>query len=65
MSEGKRKLRLVREFLIQERRYQHAKRNAQKHIRLAEAWNKIMGDAVVEQDRINKELDGYDQEDEP
>lgn len=65
MSEGKRKHRLVREFMIQERRYQRAKRNAQKHIRLAEAWNKIMRDATAEQGRINKELDGYDQEDEP
>lgn len=65
MSEGKRMARLAREFMIQERRYQRAKRKAQKHIRLAEAWNRIMGDACMEQNRINKELGTDDQEDEP
>ena len=56
---------LIREFWHQEKRYQRAKARVQKHIRLAEAWNKVCGDAAAEQDRINKELRSHDQEDEP
>jgi len=56
---------LSREFMLEEKRFQRAKKNALKHIRRAEAWTIIMKDAVSEQHRINKELGNYDQEDEP
>ena len=57
--------KLIREFMLQEKRYERAKGKTWKHIRLAEAWIKVMDDAVSEQHRINKELGTDGQEDEP
>lgn len=44
-----------REWCFQERRYQRAKRKAEKHIRLTDAWIKIMKDAADKQKRICRE----------
>ena len=56
---------LLREFFYNVKRFEHAREQAKKHIRRAEAWTIIMNDAVNEQHRINKELGNHDQEDEP
>lgn len=44
-----------REWWRQERRYQRAKRKAEKHIRITDAWLNIMKDAVDKQKRIRRE----------
>ena len=49
------KNKYFREWNFQERRYQRAKIKAEKHIRLANAWIKIMADATDEQKRLCRE----------
>jgi hypothetical protein len=51
----------LREWCLQERRYERAKRNAEKHnelarkhVRLTEAWVNIMRDAADKQERISR-----------
>lgn len=51
------KSKFQREWCFQERRYQRAKRKAEKHIRLSDAWIKIMQDAVDKQKRIREEAE--------
>lgn len=48
------KKRLEREFMWQDKRFDHAKAQAEKHIRRSEAWVIIMDDVLAEMHRINR-----------
>lgn len=50
------KKRLEREFMWQDKRFDHAKAQAEKHIRRSEAWVIIMDDVLAEMHRINREI---------
>lgn len=50
------KKRLEREFMRQDKRFDHAKAQAEKHIRRSEAWMIIMDDVLAEMRRINQEI---------
>ena len=50
------KKQLEREFMWQDKRFEHAKAQTEKHIRRAEAWMIIMDDTVAEMHRINREI---------
>ena len=50
------KKQLEREFFQQDKRFEQAKAKVEKHIRRAEAWTIIMGDALDEMHRINREI---------
>ena len=50
------KKRLEREFMRQDKRFNHAKEQAEKHIRRSEGWRIIMGDVLAEMHRINREI---------
>lgn len=50
------KKRLEREFMWQDKLFDHAKAQAEKHIRRSEAWVIIMDDALAEMHRINREI---------
>ena len=47
---------LEREFMRQDKRFEHAKAQADKHIRRSEAWVIIMNDILAEMHRINREI---------
>ena len=50
------KKRLEREFMRQDKRFERAKANAEKHTRRSEAWVIIMEDILAEMHRINREI---------
>ena len=50
------KKRLEREFMWQNKRFDHAKAQAEKHIRRTDAWVIIMNDILAEMYRINREI---------
>ena len=50
------KKRLEREFMWQDKRFDHAKAQAEKHIRRSEPWVIIMDDTLKEMHRINREI---------
>lgn len=50
------KKRLEREFMRKDKRFDHAKAQAEKHIRRSEAWLIIMDDILAEMKRINQEI---------
>ena len=50
------KKRLEREFMRLDKRFDHAKAQAEKHIRRSEAWSIIMDDVLAEMHRINREI---------
>ena len=50
------KKRLEREFMRQDKRFNHANAQAEKHIRRSEGWKIIMDDALAEMHRINREI---------
>ena len=50
------KKQLEREFMRQDKRFEHAKAQAEKHIRRTEAWTIIMDDTLAEMHRINQEI---------
>ena len=50
------KKKLLREFMWQDKRFEHAKAKAEKHIRRADAWKIIMDDILAEMHRINLEI---------
>ena len=52
---SKKKL-LEREFMRQNKRFDHAMAQAEKHRRRSEAWIIIMDDALAEMRRINREI---------
>ena len=54
------KKRLEREFMWQDKRFDHAKAQAEKHMRRSEAWVIIMDDTLKEMHRINGELKKHD-----
>ena len=47
---------LHRDFWLEEKRFRRARAEAQKYIRLAQAWQIVMEQAVAEQHRINREI---------
>ena len=49
------KSKYQREWEYQQRRYERAERKARKHIRLTDAWIKIMIDATNELERLCRE----------
>jgi len=62
------KKQLEREFMQQDKRFEHAKAQVEKHIRRADAWVIIMDDTLKEMHRINREIKEAgddDQKDEP
>ena len=50
------KKRLDREFMWLDKRFDHAKAQAEKHNRRSEAWLIIMDDTLKEMRRINREI---------
>lgn len=54
--ENVKKKRLEREFMRLDKRFDHAKAQAEKHIRRSEAWAIIMDDVLAEMHRINREI---------
>lgn len=50
------KKRLKREFMWQDKRFEHAKAQVEKHIKRSEAWMIIMDDTLKEMHRINQEI---------
>ena len=50
------KKRLEREFMRQDKRFERAKAQAEKHIRRSEALVIIMDDVLAEMHRINREI---------
>ena len=50
------KKHLEREFMRQDKRFEHAKAQAEKHIRRSDAWLIIMDDTLAEMRRINLEI---------
>lgn len=50
------KKRLEREFMRQDKHFDHAKAQAEKHIRRTQAWLIIMDDTLKEMHRINREI---------
>ena len=50
------KKQLEREFMRQDKRFEHAKAQAEKHIRRTEAWVIIMDDILAEMHWINREI---------
>ena len=58
------KKRLEREFMWQDKRFGHAKAQAEKHIRRSEAWVIIMADTLKEMHRINREINEAGNDDE-
>ena len=50
------KKQLEREFMRQDKRFNHAQAQAEKHRRRSEAWLIIMEDILAEMHRINLEI---------
>ena len=50
------KKKLEREFMLLDKRFEHAKAQAEKHIRRSEACAIIMNDTLKEMHRINREI---------
>ena len=50
------KKRLEREFMRQDKRFERAKAQAEKHRRRSAAWLIIMDDIVAKMHRINREI---------
>ena len=50
------KKQLEREFMRQDKRFEHAKAQAEKYIRRSNAWVIIMDDILAEMHRINREI---------
>lgn len=50
------KKRLEREFMRQDKRFDRAKAQADKHLRRFEAWTIIMDDVLAEMRRIDRKI---------